>query len=329
MGRIHMILAPERITELASERRFQAVMLEKVIHLLHVLESLNSHPHLKNSWALKGGTALNVFLFNVPRLSVDIDLNYIGNLEKEKMLDDRQRVELAFTAVFAREGYTIKRKPIEQAGGKWILSYQSFTGGPCHIEVDFNYMYREPLWEITKLDSVKIGSVQARNIPILNQHELAAGKLAALFSRTKARDVYDTVHIFKKLSLDLQRVRLAFIVYGGMSRLDWRSLSLDSLTLEPEDIATQLLPVLHNHTLSNGHTIHTYCSNLLSTAKELLRFLFPLSLNERTLLDLLLDDGVIDATVLTNNQNLQHRIESQPLLAWKAMHVTEYKALRL
>lgn len=245
------------------------------------------------------------------------------------MLEERQPIEQACAAVFEREGYAIKRKPREYAGRKWILSYQSFTGGPGNLEVDINYMYRQPLWNIAHMDSMKIGDIQVRNVPILDCHELVAGKLAALFSRTKARDVYDTVQIFKKLPLDIQKIRLAFIVYSGMSRLDWRSLSLDSLTLEPEDIATQLLPVLHNHTLSNGHTIHTYCSNLLSTAKELLRFLFPLSLNERTFLDLLLDDGVIDATLLTNNQNLQHRIESQPLLAWKAMHVTEYKALRL
>lgn len=147
-------------------------ILDKVIYLLHLLDSLNTHPHLKNAWVLKGGTALNVFIFDIPRLSVDIDLDYIGNLNREKRLKERQPIEQACAAVFEREGYAIKRKPREYAGGKWILSYQSFTGGPGHIEVDFNYMYREPLWEITKLDSVKIGSVQARNIPILNQHEL-------------------------------------------------------------------------------------------------------------------------------------------------------------
>ena len=35
----------------------------------------------KNRLVLKGGTALNLFFFDLPRLSVDIDLNYVGKLE--------------------------------------------------------------------------------------------------------------------------------------------------------------------------------------------------------------------------------------------------------
>ena len=61
-------------------------MVEKVFHLLNLLNSLNSHPFLKGKWVLKGGTALNMFILNLPRLSVDIDLNYIGALDREKML---------------------------------------------------------------------------------------------------------------------------------------------------------------------------------------------------------------------------------------------------
>jgi hypothetical protein len=37
--------------------------LEKVIHLLNLLEGFNRHPFLKERLALKGGTALNLFLF--------------------------------------------------------------------------------------------------------------------------------------------------------------------------------------------------------------------------------------------------------------------------
>ena len=39
--------------------------------------------------ALKGGTALNLFRFDDPRLSVDIDLNNIGAVDREGMLADR------------------------------------------------------------------------------------------------------------------------------------------------------------------------------------------------------------------------------------------------
>ena len=43
--------------------------------------------------ALKGGTALNLVISEVPKLSVDIDLNYIGAEECESMLAERPRIQ--------------------------------------------------------------------------------------------------------------------------------------------------------------------------------------------------------------------------------------------
>jgi predicted nucleotidyltransferase component of viral defense system len=58
----------------ATATGFRPEILEKVIHLLNLLEIFRAHLFLKNRCALKGGTALNLFLFDAPRLSVDIDL---------------------------------------------------------------------------------------------------------------------------------------------------------------------------------------------------------------------------------------------------------------
>ena len=56
---------------------------------------MNTHPSLKGRWVLKGGTALNLFVLRHPRLSVDIDLNYIGALEREEMLEKRPRIDIS------------------------------------------------------------------------------------------------------------------------------------------------------------------------------------------------------------------------------------------
>jgi predicted nucleotidyltransferase component of viral defense system len=111
-------------------------MVEKAFHLLNLPNVLNSHPFLKGKWALKGGTALNLFVFDLPRLSVDIDLNYIGKFNREEMLADRPKTEQAAQAVFSREGFTVKKMPGGHAGGKRRLSYQSFTGQSGNLEVD-------------------------------------------------------------------------------------------------------------------------------------------------------------------------------------------------
>jgi hypothetical protein len=113
-----MKISLEKLTAQATSTGFRSDVLEKVAHLLGLLEALRSHPFLKGKLTLKGGTALNLFVFNVPRLSVDIDLNYVGVADLEAMLADRPQVEQALQAVFAREGFTVRRAPEEHAGGK-------------------------------------------------------------------------------------------------------------------------------------------------------------------------------------------------------------------
>ena len=55
--------------------------LEKVLRLLELLDEIAQDPVLSQRLALKGGTALNVFYLDLDRLSVDIDLNYVGALD--------------------------------------------------------------------------------------------------------------------------------------------------------------------------------------------------------------------------------------------------------
>jgi predicted nucleotidyltransferase component of viral defense system len=50
-----------------------------------ILERVRTMPELSNSLALKGGTAIQGQVFGFKRLSVDIDLNYVGNLDREIM----------------------------------------------------------------------------------------------------------------------------------------------------------------------------------------------------------------------------------------------------
>jgi predicted nucleotidyltransferase component of viral defense system len=94
----------------------------------------------------KGGTALNVFHLGLDRLSVDIDLNYIGELDREKMLAERPALEEALGRILAAQGYRIRRQPDDHAGGKWLAVHPSALGGNGTIEVDINYMMRQPLF---------------------------------------------------------------------------------------------------------------------------------------------------------------------------------------
>lgn len=77
---------------------------------------------------------------------MDIDLNYIGAIEREAMMIERPLIEQALEAVFKREGFTIGRIPGKHAGGKWQLKYESALGGLGNLEVDLNFMFRVPTY---------------------------------------------------------------------------------------------------------------------------------------------------------------------------------------
>ena len=63
-----MRVSPERLTAEAEATGFQPELLEKTFHLLGLLNAINSHPFLRSGkLALKGGTALNLFVFDVPK----------------------------------------------------------------------------------------------------------------------------------------------------------------------------------------------------------------------------------------------------------------------
>jgi len=113
-----MRLSPEKLAIEAESTGFRQDVLEKIAHLLGLLNTLQSHPFLKGRLVLKGGTALNLFIFDIPRLSVDIDLNYIGATSRDTMLKERPKIKQAVRDVFNREGFTVKRMPEEHAGGK-------------------------------------------------------------------------------------------------------------------------------------------------------------------------------------------------------------------
>jgi len=317
----------EKLTAQAEATGFRPDVLEKVAYLLGLLEALGSHPFLKGKLALKGGTALNLFIFNVPRLSVDIDLNYVGAEDHKTMLAERPKIEQAVQAVYAREGFTVRRMPEEHAGGKWSLRYQSAAGLGGNLEVDLNFMYRVPLWPVTISDSYPVGSWQATQIPVIDIHELAAGKLAALLTRRQARDLFDSHGILNMKNLDHDRLRTAFVVYGAMNRKDWRTVSSEDVIFESAELARQLIPTLRVNTAKEQESDDKYSARLVEERRQALSVVLPFSENEKVFLDLLLEHGEVDSTILTADPNLQQRIQRQPLLEWKAVNVRKYKGL--
>jgi hypothetical protein len=308
------------LDRMAAESGFQAEPLEKVLHLLDLLQALRSHPYLTDRLVLKGGTALNLFLLSAPRLSVDIDLNYVGSPTREVMVNERPLVEQAVHAVCARQTLAVARVPGEHAGGKWRLGYPRVSGGSGRLELDLNYTLRVPLWAPERRDSSMLGGIRASRVPLLDAHELVAGKLAALFGRTTSRDLFDTQLLLRRAELEPDRLRIAFVVYGAMSRRDWRTVSTDDVRMEPADAERRLLPLLRNDIAPPRRELGDWCRRLTDECRDRLSSVLPLRPAEREFVGLVVDRGEVAPGLLTDDSKLQERIRAQPALQWRARH---------
>jgi len=311
----------------AAATGFLAETLEKALRLLSLLEALRSHPYLRTRLALKGGTALNLFIFDTPRLSVDVDLNYVGALDREAMLAERPKVEQAVQAVCGREGLVVKRVPGEHAGGKWRLTYPAAAGQSGNLELDVNFLLRASLWSTALVDSRVLGSYRAEGVRMLDLHELAAGKLAALLSRTASRDLFDTRELLQRNDLDATKLRLGFVVYGAANRKDWRTVSVDNVKVDLAELRSQLLPTLRTATLPAPKEVAAWGERLVSECRDLLSDVLPLTAAEREFVERLNDRGEIVPELLTDDGAMQTTLREHPALRWKAVNVRKRRGL--
>jgi len=81
------------LARIAKESGFIRDNLEKVIRLTDILKYFNTNLLLAESLALKGGTAINLTVFDLPRLSVDIDLDFVQVVVKRRCLQKESKSE--------------------------------------------------------------------------------------------------------------------------------------------------------------------------------------------------------------------------------------------
>jgi predicted nucleotidyltransferase component of viral defense system len=315
------MLSREQLQRAAADSGFQVESYEKVHVLVRLLEAVRQHPFLGPRMALKGGTALNLFVLDFPRLSVDIDLNYVGVSDRATMLADRPRVEKALQQVAGRMGLVIKRAATEHAGGKWRLSYATALGRQGSLEVDVNFMLRTPLWPVVPRDSHAVAGERASQVLVLDENELASGKLAALVARSASRDVFDARELLRRPGLDPAKLRLGFVVYGGVNRVDWRAIGVERIRTTAGDVDSQLVPMLRLGVRPAKSEIATWTETLVRETRELMAAVLPLVEQELEFIERLNGAGDIVPELLTADPALQAILRDHPGLLWKAHNV--------
>src|ERR1700732_5050427 len=322
-----MVASRETLQDLAAERQLQPATLERVIRLIDILDAFGADTLIGPRIALKAGTALNVFHSDLDRLSVDIDVNYVDAIEKERMDADRPGLEDRIERLMESKGYAARREPSEHAGGKWIYRYVSALGGAGTIEIDINYLYRGPLYGVDRMPSSAIGSHQATNVPVLDIHEIVAGKLVALVTRRAARDLFDARRIIAMPSLDWAKIKTATLMIGASAKsFDWRTASPEAIGCEVGDITGKLTMCLHDRYFDPFGGPAAWIDKVTAECREKLAPLFQLTAGKRAFLDAVLERGEIDASSLGVPEAVRAAIEASPALRWKAQNVKAWKS---
>jgi hypothetical protein len=156
---------------------------DKMERLLAFLSAIDAEPGLAGHMALHGGTAINAFLLDLPRMSVDVDLSYIGEVDRSDLEHVRGDVLDAVSRCAQRMGYRCTYGKDGHAGRTVHMRY---AGG--EIKADVNFMNR-----VTAFPPVRRASaLDARmTFPTLSTGDLCGGKVRAVLGRAKARDLYD------------------------------------------------------------------------------------------------------------------------------------------
>ncbi len=100
----------DELNRQAKDLGFVRDTFEKVCRLADVLAFMESDSLLLDSLALKGGTAINMTIFNLPRLSVDIDLDFSKDVSRETMLAERKQIHSHIQKYMEAAGYSLSLK---------------------------------------------------------------------------------------------------------------------------------------------------------------------------------------------------------------------------
>jgi len=312
-----MLNSKEQLMSQARSSGYKPEILEKVYRLLDVFKQLMSVPFLQERLVLKGGTALNLFCFErAPRLSVDIDLNYIGTLDRDQMLEEKPIIIDAVQQIMMQNQFERHRAPMRHAGGKMVWFYPSLLGQRGALGIDINFMYRQPLF-LVLLKSPNITEYQNIKGPVLDIHELAAGKLSALFDRSASRDWFDAHYMLTQMSLDKKKLKLAFVTYLAMTKIDLSHMLPTNIYFDLMDLRNRLIPVMHQLSVSkNTRELKEWATSLIDELKQQLSSILPLEEHELLFINKIRGEGIISPELITNDQEMAQRIVTHPAINW-------------
>lgn len=200
----------------ARKKNFNVNTYEKVLRLCDVLQFISECPY-SNMLSLKGGTAINLWILDLPRLSVDADFDFSLNCSREEMLRLREEITKVINEYMAKNHYILSNKSKYTFSlDSLVYKYETITGSNDLLKVEINYSNRIHVFDTTISD---MKAVIGKNMKInrLVDEEIIGSKMNALISRDATRDVYDIYNMFNRSCVSEDLVKKVMIFYYAIS----------------------------------------------------------------------------------------------------------------
>lgn len=182
---------------------------QQVVLLIRVLPFVAE----EQNFALKGGTAINLFVRDLPRLSVDIDLTYLPVEDRaaslaaidSAMLRIKERIERGISGAKA----TASRSAVENVVTKLIV-----RAGGVQIKIEVTPVLRGTVYDpvVTSVVPAVEDAFGFAEIKVVSFADLYAGKIVAALDRQHPRDLFDVRELLAKEGIG-DELRRAFLVY--------------------------------------------------------------------------------------------------------------------
>ena len=178
--------------------------------LLQVLPFISKH----NCFALKGGTAINLFVRNLPRLSVDIDLVYLPLKERNEALSDIKKAlrEVSDDLQATLQGTDVTEAYKDKEDALRLIVQRSGV----QIKVELSPVLRGTVFEpeVMSVSEAVEDEFGYAEMLVVRLADLYAGKICAALDRQHPRDLYDVKWLLDNEGLtdDLRKALLIYII---------------------------------------------------------------------------------------------------------------------
>ena len=304
------------LVKVANETGFIRDNLEKVFRLCDILEYLNINPLFAGHLALKGGTSINLTVFSLPRLSVDIDLDFSKECSRDEMLQIRENINRELLNFMLTQNYVLSPNTKNPHSlDSWSFYFQNSAGNKDSIRIEINYSMRNHVLPIEKRKAnVELINIEYE-VNTLSILELFGSKIKALIERTAPRDLYDVnnmiIHnIILPEEQDLLRKVVVFYLVLGAKKQIKPPLTFESINaLKYNQIRASLIPVLRKSERFDFETAKT-------VVKEYLSKLMILTDNEKLFIENF-NHGIYQPGLLFDDEGIIERIKEHPMAIWR------------